>query len=86
MDDNKNIILNKIPEESDTIEESLVKLKRGWGFWENYEAKSTNQKLKYDESLKKIFSFDDIITFWQFWNKYPGTTPSNIFFNGERIR
>ena len=34
---------------------------------------------------KEIFTFDDIISFWQFWNKYPGRDTKNIFFNGEYI-
>jgi hypothetical protein len=73
------------PEESKTIDESLVKLQRTWVFWENYESKS-GEKLEWSQSIKKVFSFDDIISFWQFLNNYPGSNPANIFYNGERVR
>ena len=35
-----------------------------WAFWENYTSKTT--KLSYSESNKKIFKWNDIITFFQF--------------------
>jgi hypothetical protein len=85
MDDKKLFFTQvQAPVESETVEEHLVKLPRSWVFWENYEAKSG--KLDYTMSLKKIFEFSDIITFWQFWNAYPGSDPGFIFFNGERLR
>ncbi len=73
------------PEESSTVDESLVKLQRKWVIWENYESKS-GDKLEWSQSIKKVFSFDDIISFWQFLNNYPGSNPANIFYNGERVR
>ena len=72
------------PVESKTVEEELVKFSRKWALWENYQAKSGT--IDYSQSLKEVFNFNDIITFWQFWNVYPGSDPSNVFFNGERIR
>jgi hypothetical protein len=86
MDENE-IIFSQVqaPAESDTVEENKVKLQRTWVFWENYEPKAGN-KLDWALSLKEIFEFSDIITFWQFWNLYPGSSPSNIFYNGERLR
>ena len=71
-------------EESDTIEKEKVQLNRSWSFWENYSMKN---EVKKDSSylFKEIFTFDDIISFWQFWNKYPGRDTKNIFFNGEYI-
>jgi len=85
MDDNKTILTQvQAPVEGETVDEKLVKLQRTWVFWENYENKGNN--LDYAQSLKEIFRFDDIITFWQFWNAYPGSDPSFIFYNGERIR
>ena len=71
-------------EESSTIEHEKVKLNRCWSFWENYETKN-KKDLEYKDSLKEIYSFDDIISFWQFWNKYLGADPKKIFFNGEYI-
>ena len=68
--------------ESDVIEQEKVKLNRAWSFWENYQAKNDSEK-GYSDLLKEIYSFDDIISFWQFWNKYPGNDTKNIFFNGE---
>ena len=89
MDGEATIIENQsIPiKESNLIEEKKVRLNREWSFWENYEPKEKNQKnLDYSMFLKNIYSFNDLISFWQFWNKYPGSTPSKIFYNGEVIR
>lgn len=89
MDGEAAIIENQsVPvKESNLIEEKKVRLNREWSFWENYEPKEKNQKnLDYSMLLKNIYSFNDLISFWQFWNKYPGSTPSKIFYNGEVIR
>ena len=89
MDGEAAIIENQsIPiKESNLIEEKKVRLNREWSFWEKYEPKEKNQKnLDYSMLLKNIYSFNDLISFWQFWNKYPGSTPSKIFYNGEVIR
>ena len=67
-------------EESNTIEKEKVKLNRAWSFWEDYLKKNSPAYL-----LKEIFSFDDIISFWQFWNKYPGNDTKKVFFNGEYL-
>ena len=75
--------LGIIPESS-TIEKEKVKLNRAWSFWENYESKNKSE-LGYSDSLKEIFTFDDIISFWQFWNKYPGNDTKKIFYDGEYI-
>ena len=71
-------------EESDTIEKEKVKLNRCWAFWENYEVKQKSEK-GYSDLLKEIYSFDDMISFWQFWNKYPGNDTKKIFYNGEYL-
>ncbi len=70
-------------EESDTIELDKVLLKREWSFWENYESKNKSQR---NYSYKEIYSFDNIIAFWQFWNKYPGNDAKEIFYNGECLK
>ena len=71
-------------EESDVISKEKVKLNRSWSFWENYQIKNNSEK-GYSDLLKEIYSFDDLISFWQFWNKYPGNDTKNIFYNGEYI-
>ena len=71
-------------EETETIEKEKVKLNRCWAFWENYEVKNKTEK-GYSDLLKEIYSFDDIISFWQFWNKYPGNDIKKIFYNGEYL-
>ena len=81
--DNENLINL---DEATTVEEKKVRLNREWSFWENYEPKDKTQQQDYSKLLKLIYSFQDLISFWQFWNKYPGATPSNIFFNGEYIK
>ena len=67
-------------EESNTIIKEKVKLNREWSFWENYLKKNSSAYL-----LEEIYSFDDIISFWQFWNKYPGNDTKKIFYNGEYL-
>ena len=61
-----------------------VTFSRTWAFWENYTSKTS--KLSYSESNKKIFKWNDIITFFQFWNKYPGNDIKNIFFDGNNLK
>ena len=75
METNKS---ETIPESS-TIEKEKIQLNRSWSFWENYETKE-KVELNYANLLKEIFKFDDIISFWQFWNKYPGNQTQNIFY------
>ncbi len=74
------------PKEANTIEEKKVKLNHKLTFWENYEKRDMNlSENDYSKLLSPIFSFEDLITFWQFWNKYPGRDTKNIFYNGEYI-
>jgi hypothetical protein len=75
-----------ITTETEKIELSRVKFQRHWVLWENYEPRSLGKQVDWSETIKNIFSFNDIISFWQFWNEYPGSNPANIFFNGERLR
>lgn len=85
MDKNENIFTQvQAPEESSTVLKDSVTLQREWEFWENYE--KPGSKLDWKDSIQSIFTFNDIISFWQFWNSYPGSEPSNIFYNGERMR
>ncbi len=74
-------------ESDNSLEQSPEKLKlnRQWSFWENYESK-THQEKDYTKLLKEIYSFGDLISFWQFWNKYPGADAKNIFYNGDYIK
>ena len=75
------------PKEANTIEEKKVKLNHELTFWENYEKRDINiSEIDYSKLMAPIFSFQDLITFWQFWNKYPGANPSNLFYNGEYIK
>jgi hypothetical protein len=77
------------PAESDQVELDLVKLPKTWALWEGYEP-GKEQKENKDEdwkrSIKLVFEFGDIITFWQLWNNSPFSKFSDIFNNGERIR
>ena len=66
-------------------EREKVLLNRSWSFWENYETKNREEK-DYSKLLKEIFTFEDLISFWQFWNKYPGSDTKQIFYNGECIK
>jgi hypothetical protein len=78
---------NKEPpseEGSPTIEKEKVLLNRTWAFWENYQSKDNAEK-DYSKLLKEIYTFNDIISFWQFWNHYPGNDIKKIFFDGEYL-
>ena len=64
-------------EESDTIELEKVLLNSSRSFWENHESKNKNKKksspkVDYSETVKEIYTFDNILSFRQFLNKYPG--------------
>lgn len=85
--ENDSTLYTKVqaPPESETIEKELVSLRRTWVFWENYEAKF-GIKLDWADTLKEIFEFNELISFWQFWNNYPGSNLSEVFYNGERLR
>lgn len=72
-------------EESETIEKEKVLLKRTWSFWENYEDLKRAEK-DYSKLLREIYTFNDIISFWQFWNKYPGNDTKQVFYNGEYVK
>ena len=76
--------LKKVENYTEKDQEKL-KLNRQWSFWENYESK-TKQEKDYTKLLKEIFTFSDLISFWQFWNKYPGSETKNIFYNGDCIK
>ena len=71
------------PKKSD-IPLNSVKLSKSWAFWESYSCKK--KKLPYEDSNKEIFKWNDLITFFQFWNKYPGKDIKNIFFDGNEVK
>ena len=75
------------PERKVDITLSSVKFTKTWAFWESYAAKSKTEKItSYDEANKQIFKWSDLITFFQFWNKYPGKDFRNIFFDGNNVK
>ena len=73
-----------IPESKSNIPLNAVKFSKVWTFWETYSSK--DEELSYDNSNKLIFKWSDIITFFQFWNKYPGNDIKNILFNGTNVK
>ena len=75
---------DKLTESKDNIPISNVKFSKEWTFWESYICK--NKKLTYEEGNKQIFKWNDLITFFQFWNKYPGNDVKNIFFDGTNVK
>jgi hypothetical protein len=68
------------PQKKFDIPYSSVKFSKSWSFFESYIGKTV--KLNYDEGNKLIYKWDDLISFFQFWNKYPGNDIKNIFFDG----
>ena len=76
-----------IPErETESIEYDKIKFKRNWSFWESYEPKEKGTNIDWKDLLQKIFTFDDILSFWQFWNNYPGSNFSEVFYNGDQLK
>jgi hypothetical protein len=73
-----------ITEESIPIDKDLVEFQREWVLWENYQMKD-GKSIPWEESIKQIVSFKDVITFWQFWNNYHCANPKNFIFDGERF-
>ena len=87
MEENKKTKTSKdiiLPEKKNDILINSVKLSKTWSFWETYS--SDKEKLSYNDSNKLIFKWNDIITFFQFWNKYPGNDIKNIFFDGNEVK
>jgi hypothetical protein len=72
------------PEIKSEIPLNGVKFKKSWTFWETYVSKTTD--LSFENSNKLIFKWDDLITFFQFWNKYPGRDIKNILFDGNNLK
>ena len=62
---------------------STVKLSKTWVFWESYICKTINS---YEDANKQIYKWNDIIAFFQFWNRYPGNDIKNIFYDGNNIK
>ncbi len=76
-----------VPEtEKETVELEKVEFERSWSFWETYEEKVKSSQTDWGVLIKKIFTFKDLVTFWQFWNNYPGSNFSEVFFNGEQLK
>ena len=72
------------PELKSNILLNSVQFKKSWTFWETYISKK--EDLSYDNSNKLIFQWNDLITFFQFWNKYPGKDIQNILFDGNNVK
>jgi hypothetical protein len=68
---------DKISPTNKDIPLSSVQFSKTWAFWESYISKTV--KLSYEEANKQIFKWNDIITFFQFWNKYPGNNIKKFF-------
>lgn len=73
-----------ISEESIPIDVNLVEFQREWVLWENYQLKE-GKFSSWEDSIKQIVCFKDLITFWQFWNNYHCSSPRNFIFDGERF-
>ena len=72
------------PEIKSEIPLNAVKFKKSWTFWETYVSKT--EDLSFENSNKLIFKWNDLITFFQFWNKYPGRDIKNILFDGNNLK
>ena len=72
------------PEKKADIPLNSVQFSKSWTFWETYTSKT--KKLEYANSKRLIFKWNDLITFFQFWNKYPGNDIKNIFFDGNNLK
>lgn len=72
------------PEKKIDIPLNSVQFSKSWTFWETYTSKT--EKLDYANSKRLIFKWNDLITFFQFWNKYPGKDIKNILFDGNKVK
>ena len=72
------------PEKKTEISLNAVKFKKSWTFWETYASKT--EELSFENSNKLIFKWNDLITFFQFWNKYPGRDIKNILYDGNNLK
>jgi hypothetical protein len=72
------------PEMKAGIPLNSVQFSKSWTFWETYTSKT--KKLEYANSKRLIFKWNDLITFFQFWNKYPGKDIKNILFDGNKVK
>ena len=72
------------PEKKSDILLNSVQFSKCWTFWETYISKAV--KLEYHDSNKLIFKWHDLITFFQFWNKYPGKDIKNILYDGNNVK
>ena len=72
------------PEKKIDIPLNSVQFSKSWTFWETYTSKT--KKLEYANSKRLIFKWNDLITFFQFWNKYPGKDIKNILFDGNKVK
>lgn len=72
------------PEKKTDIPLNSVQFSKSWTFWETYTSKT--EKLDYANSKRLIFKWNDLITFFQFWNKYPGKDIKNILFDGNKVK
>ena len=72
------------PEKKTDIPLNSVQFSKSWTFWETYTSKT--EKLEYANSKRLIFKWNDLITFFQFWNKYPGKDIKNILFDGNKVK
>ncbi len=72
------------PEKKTDIPLNSVQFSKSWTFWETYTSKT--KKLEYANSKRLIFKWNDLITFFQFWNKYPGKDIKNILFDGNKLK
>jgi hypothetical protein len=84
INETNNTDTSQATEEISEIELNKVEFQRSWVFWENYQQKEGGNS-SWEDSIKKVVQFSDLITFWQFWNNYPGAVPKNFVFDGERL-
>ena len=73
------------PERKADIPLNSVQFSKTWTFWETYSSK-TKKLTNYSDSNKLIFKWNDLITFFQFWKKYPGNDIKNILFDGNNLK
>ena len=78
-----------ILEETPTIAVDKIKLTTKWVFWHQLQnqSKASDKNDTYFENLKELVEFEDLFTFWQFWNNYPASfNLSKLFYDGESIK
>jgi len=65
-------------EKFEEVLDSSLKFKSSWAIWEHYEGE------KYEDSMKKVAWFNDVISFAEAWVNIPHRSIENFFYDSNK--